>query len=77
MDSGLLFETWDGDVTTLEEDLTRVLLKHDFEPELAVVLEGLLMGILAAAGNSADFSTTAFIEYKKHLLATDTLKRRY
>lgn len=61
----LLFETWDGDVTTLHEDLIRVLGKHGYDPRLSSFLEETLEAHMDAEGNSSEFISHMWVAYQK------------
>lgn len=64
--SELLFDTWDGEETNINTDLKAILRKHDFEEELADLLEDTLLAALSAGGNSSHFTTEMWVAFKKY-----------
>jgi 5-enolpyruvylshikimate-3-phosphate synthase len=66
-----LFDTWEGDDSTFEGDLTRVLKKHGIEVEglsdeqLTVFVTATLGALTQAKGNSSEFVTSMFMLYKE------------
>lgn len=69
----LLFDTWDGDQTTLREDLQRVIDKHISgavpgvsSDKLAHLVEETIDAVIHADGNSSEFVTSAFMAYKHY-----------
>lgn len=83
MRDGLLFETWDGAETTLDEDLLTVLEKHRVgtdhgrsELPLVSFMVGILDAVNEADGNTSQFTTSAFILYKELTQDDRTYKSR-
>lgn len=68
--SDRLFDTWDGDTSTLEEDLSRVLEKHNAElpgvtsDQLAEFVSNTVAAAQDANGSSSEFVTSMFMLYK-------------
>lgn len=64
--SELLFDTWDGEETNINTDLKAILRKHDFEEELADLLEDTLLAVLSSGSNSSHFTTEMWVAFKKY-----------
>lgn len=66
-----LFETWDGDNTTLEEDLARVLEKHGTHADgisldkLPAFIAKVVTAVEDARGSTAEFTTSMFMLYRE------------
>lgn len=64
--SELLFDTWDGEETNINTDLKAILRKHDFEEELADLLEDTLLAVLSSGSNFSHFTTEMWVAFKKY-----------
>lgn len=67
-EQNLLFETWDGDETSIEEDLKYVLKKHGFDEELSSFLAETLEAHALAEGSTSEFISSMFVVYKNKRL---------
>lgn len=69
--SDSLFDTWEGDDSTLEGDLTRVLKKHGVDvaglsaEQLTIFVSRTLGALDHAEGSTVEFTTSMFMLYKE------------
>lgn len=76
-----LFETWDGEDSSLESDLSWVFEKHGLkidglsEEELAIFVSATLGALQSSSGNTSSFLTEMFM-IRKALPRGSTTKRR-
>ena len=67
----VLFDTWEGDDSTLESDLARVLSKHGVTTQglsgsgLTTFVMSTLRALEAADGSTSEFTTSMFMLYKE------------
>lgn len=79
----VLFDTWEGDDSTFEGDLSRVLTKHGVSVEglsaeqLRVVISSTLRALEDAGGNSSQFTTSMFMLYKELEIGKQGQPTRY
>lgn len=66
-----LFDTWEGDDSTLDGDLKRVLEKHNVDvaglsaEQLAIFVSRTLGALGHAEGSTSEFTTSMFMLYKE------------
>ncbi len=80
--SETIFDTWDGDDSTLEGDMARILDKYGVSveglsgTETVLFLSGTLGALQEAKGSTSEFSTTMFILYKELEIGKSPQHRR-